>query len=87
MDERSSCRSTRTSQTTVETNQHHTYRPHCCRPMPGTFRDSGPSSLDTSTGVRTPNYERATSDKKQTLTSNCPTVIFPSAGRTTQTTE
>ncbi|MQM13902.1 hypothetical protein Taro_046829 [Colocasia esculenta] len=25
-DERSNCRSTRTSQTTVETNQHHTYR-------------------------------------------------------------
>ncbi|MQM20255.1 hypothetical protein Taro_053273, partial [Colocasia esculenta] len=74
-DERSSCRSTRTSQTTVETNQHHNRGPHCHGPMPGTFRDSGLSSLEvrhwkrtswgpvTSTGVRTPNYERATRDK------------------------
>ncbi|MQM13825.1 hypothetical protein Taro_046751 [Colocasia esculenta] len=46
MDERSSYRSTRTSQTTVETNQHHTCGPHRHRPMPGTFRDSDPSSLE-----------------------------------------
>ncbi|MQL78003.1 hypothetical protein Taro_010417, partial [Colocasia esculenta] len=44
-DERSNCSSTTTSQRTVETNQHHTCRPHSCRSMPGTFRDSGPSSL------------------------------------------
>ncbi|MQL86343.1 hypothetical protein Taro_018873 [Colocasia esculenta] len=44
-DERSNCRSTSTSQITVETNQHHTCRPHSCRPMPGTFRDTGPSFL------------------------------------------
>ncbi|MQM10990.1 hypothetical protein Taro_043890, partial [Colocasia esculenta] len=44
-DERSNCRSISTSQRTVETNQHHTCRPHNCRPTPSTFRDSGPSSL------------------------------------------
>ncbi|MQL69942.1 hypothetical protein Taro_002234, partial [Colocasia esculenta] len=44
-DERSNCRSTSTSQRTVETNQHHTYRPYSCRSMPCTFRDSGQSSL------------------------------------------
>ncbi|MQM02598.1 hypothetical protein Taro_035356, partial [Colocasia esculenta] len=47
-DERSNRRSTRTSQTTVETNQHHS-----CR------TSWGPVST---TGVHTPNYERATSD-------------------------
>ncbi|MQM16326.1 hypothetical protein Taro_049281 [Colocasia esculenta] len=73
-DERSNCRSTSTSQRTVETNQNHTYRPHSCRSMPGTFTDSGPCSLKvrhwkrtswgpvSTTGVRTPNYERTTSD-------------------------
>ncbi|MQL87913.1 hypothetical protein Taro_020461 [Colocasia esculenta] len=67
----------------METNQHHTCRPHNCRPMPGTFRDSGPSSLKTSwgpvstTGVRTPNHERATSDRTPTNTSRCPLLSFP----------
>ncbi|MQM14093.1 hypothetical protein Taro_047021 [Colocasia esculenta] len=44
-DERSNFRSTSTSQGIVETNQHHTCRPHNCRFMLGTFRDSGLSSL------------------------------------------
>ncbi|MQL80635.1 hypothetical protein Taro_013075 [Colocasia esculenta] len=80
-DERSNYRSTSTNQRTVETNQHHTCRPHSCRYMPGTFRDSSLSSLKvrhwkrtswgpvSTTGVRTPNYERATSDKRQTQVS------------------
>ncbi|MQL69781.1 hypothetical protein Taro_002090 [Colocasia esculenta] len=46
MDKWSSCRSTRIGQTTVEASQHHTCGPHRRMPMPGTFRDSGPSSLD-----------------------------------------
>ncbi|MQL67924.1 hypothetical protein Taro_000208 [Colocasia esculenta] len=59
--------------------------------MPGTFRDSGPSSLKTNWGpVRllvsdSPNYERATRyNTTNSLSSRCPTAVFPSAGRTTQ---
>ncbi|MQM08837.1 hypothetical protein Taro_041699 [Colocasia esculenta] len=80
-DERSNCRSTRTSQTTVETNQYHTCRHTAAGPCLAPLGTSwGPVST---TGVRTPNYERATSDYTPTNTSRCPTVVFPSAGRTT----